>query len=255
MRHFPVMSFGTAGATFLIEKLKAPVVRMARHRSDHRPQASNSCKLIAWKDLEDHPQPPRGFPLARQSLPRKDKPPSAAACLIICQGPGTVRRRARPAMTAAAKLKRCWRRMSLRKLAVCPRPVHREPLYVRPRMACTCCDRFHQAPLPSGPIERGRPARASSLMSSIFQVLPTTCHSTARARSMPVTASTLERSTMADWFGQVAALLGSAGRGDRAALCAAGAAIHADDTPVQALLAPGNGKTKNRPGLASICAR
>jgi transposase len=28
---------------------------------------------------------------------------------------------------------------------------------VRPRMACTCCERFHQAALPSRPIERGRP--------------------------------------------------------------------------------------------------
>ena len=28
---------------------------------------------------------------------------------------------------------------------------------VRPRMACVCCERFHQAVLPSRPIERGRP--------------------------------------------------------------------------------------------------
>ena len=28
---------------------------------------------------------------------------------------------------------------------------------VRPRMTCTCCERFHQAALPSRPIERGRP--------------------------------------------------------------------------------------------------
>ena len=28
---------------------------------------------------------------------------------------------------------------------------------VRPRMACTCCEAFSQAPLPSRPIERGRP--------------------------------------------------------------------------------------------------
>ncbi|MEX1252449.1 MAG: IS66 family transposase zinc-finger binding domain-containing protein [Hyphomonas sp.] len=28
---------------------------------------------------------------------------------------------------------------------------------IRPRMACACCERFHQAPLPSRPIERGRP--------------------------------------------------------------------------------------------------
>ncbi|MHA3915805.1 transposase domain-containing protein [Halovulum sp. GXIMD14793] len=28
---------------------------------------------------------------------------------------------------------------------------------IRPRMACTCCEAFTQAPLPSRPIERGRP--------------------------------------------------------------------------------------------------
>jgi transposase len=28
---------------------------------------------------------------------------------------------------------------------------------IRPRMACTCCEAFAQAPLPSRPIERGRP--------------------------------------------------------------------------------------------------
>ncbi|PCI40851.1 MAG: hypothetical protein COB46_05990 [Rhodospirillaceae bacterium] len=28
---------------------------------------------------------------------------------------------------------------------------------VRPRMACACCETFHQAALPSRPIERGRP--------------------------------------------------------------------------------------------------
>ncbi|WP_350310458.1 IS66 family transposase zinc-finger binding domain-containing protein [Paracoccus sp. SSJ] len=28
---------------------------------------------------------------------------------------------------------------------------------VRPRQTCTCCERFVQAPLPSRPIERGRP--------------------------------------------------------------------------------------------------
>ena len=28
---------------------------------------------------------------------------------------------------------------------------------MRPRMTCTCCEAFSQAPLPSRPIERGRP--------------------------------------------------------------------------------------------------
>nr|WP_147373320.1 IS66 family transposase [Henriciella mobilis] len=113
--------------------------------------------------------------------------------------------------------------------------------YVRPRMACTCCDRFHQAPLPSRPIERGRPGPgllAHVLVSKYADHLPLYRQSQIYARE----GLDLERSTMADWVGKSTALLEplaeAIGQHVRA-----GAAIHADDTPVS-VLAPGNGKTK-----------
>lgn len=113
--------------------------------------------------------------------------------------------------------------------------------YVRPRMACTCCDRFHQAALPSRPIERGRPGPgllAHVLVSKYADHLPLYRQSQIYARE----GIELERSTMADWVGKSTALLEplaeAIGRHVRD-----GAALHADDTPVS-VLAPGNGKTK-----------
>ncbi|WP_299951153.1 IS66 family transposase [Hyphomonas sp. BRH_c22] len=113
--------------------------------------------------------------------------------------------------------------------------------YVRPRMACTCCDRFHQAPLPRRPIERGRPGPgllAHVLVSKYADHLPLYRQSQIYARE----GIELERSTMADWAGKSTALLEpmaeAIGQHVRA-----GAAIHADDTPVS-VLAPFNGKTK-----------
>jgi transposase len=113
--------------------------------------------------------------------------------------------------------------------------------YVRPRMACTCCDRFQQASLPSRPIERGRPGPgllAHVLVSKYADHLPLYRQSQIYARE----GVELERSTMADWVGKATALLeplaDAIGRHVRA-----GEAIHADDTPVP-VLAPGNGKTR-----------
>jgi len=113
--------------------------------------------------------------------------------------------------------------------------------YVRPRMACTCCDRFHQAHLPSRPIERGRPGPgllAHVLVSKYADHLPLYRQSQIYARE----GVELERSTLSDWVGKSVALLEplaeAIGRHVRD-----GTAIHADDTPVD-VLAPGNGKTK-----------
>lgn len=122
--------------------------------------------------------------------------------------------------------------------------------YVRPRMACTCCDRFHQAALPSRPIERGRPGPgllAHVLVSKYADHLPLYRQSQIYARQ----GVALERSTLADWVGKSAALLEPLAEAIGRHVCA-GAAIHADDTPVN-VLAPGNGKTKT--GRVWIYAR
>ncbi|MDF3907825.1 IS66 family transposase, partial [Paracoccus sp. AS002] len=111
---------------------------------------------------------------------------------------------------------------------------------VRPRLTCACCERFVQAPLPSRPIERGRPGPgllAHVLVSKYADHLPLYRQSQIFERE----GLDLDRSTLADWVGKTTALLepltDAIGRHVLSA-----EAIFADDTPVR-MLAPGTGKT------------
>jgi transposase len=112
---------------------------------------------------------------------------------------------------------------------------------IRPRMACSCCEAILQAPLPSRPIERGRPGPgllAHVLVSKYADHLPLYRQSQIYGRE----GIDLDRSTMADWVGKSTALLeplaDAIGKHVRQ-----GQALFADDTPVK-LLAPGNKRTK-----------
>ena len=112
---------------------------------------------------------------------------------------------------------------------------------VRPRFACSGCDCFVQAPLPSRPIERGRPGSgllAHVLVGKFADHLPLYRQSRIFERD----GIDLDRSTLAEWVGKATALLeplaDAIGRHVRR-----GGAIFADDTPV-AMLAPGTGKTR-----------
>ena len=111
---------------------------------------------------------------------------------------------------------------------------------VRPRLACSGCEAFTQAPLPSRPIERGRPGPgllAHVLVSKYADHLPLYRQSQVFERE----GLDLDRSTLADWVGKSTALLEPlADAIGRHVL--AGQAIFADDTPVK-MLAPGTGKT------------
>jgi len=112
---------------------------------------------------------------------------------------------------------------------------------VRPRLACTCCEAICQAPLPSRPIERGRPGPgllAHVLVAKYGDHLPLYRQSQIFERE----GIDLDRSTLADWVGKSTALLEPlAAAIGRHVL--GGPAIFADDTPIK-LQAPGNGKTK-----------
>ena len=112
---------------------------------------------------------------------------------------------------------------------------------IRPRRACVCCETFHQAPLPSRPIERGRPGPgllAHVLVSKYGNHLPLYRQSQVFGRD----GVDLDRSSLADWVGKSTALLEPlADAVARHVL--RGQALFADDTPVK-LLAPGSGKTK-----------
>ena len=112
---------------------------------------------------------------------------------------------------------------------------------VRPRLTCSCCERFVQAPLPSRPIERGRPGPglpAHVLVSKYADHLPLYRQSQIVDRE----GLDLDRSTLADWVGKTKALLepmaDAIGRNVLSA-----EAIFADDTPIS-MLAPGTGKTQ-----------
>src|ERR1035437_5220571 len=113
--------------------------------------------------------------------------------------------------------------------------------YVRPKLACACCDRIVQAEAPRRPIERGMagPALlAHVLVSKYCDHLPLYRQSEIYARS----GVELECSTLADWVGGTSQLLAPLVEALRRHVLSA-AKLHANDTPVP-VLAPGNGKTK-----------
>mgnify|MGYP002652276762 CR=1 FL=1 len=111
---------------------------------------------------------------------------------------------------------------------------------VRPRMACSGCEAFTQAPSPSRPIERGRPGPgllAHVLVSKYADHLPLYRQIQIFERE----GLDLNRSTLADWVGKSTTLLEPlADAIGRHVL--AGQAIFANDTPVK-MLTPGTGKT------------
>jgi transposase len=114
-------------------------------------------------------------------------------------------------------------------------------VHVRPRMSCRACETITQMATPSLPIERGRPG--PSLLAHVL--VAKYCDHAPLYRQSAIYARAgvgLERSTLADWVGQAAFLLEPLA----AAITRhvrAGAALHADDTPVP-VLDPGRGKTK-----------
>src|SRR5271168_1253048 len=112
---------------------------------------------------------------------------------------------------------------------------------VRPKLACTCCERIVQAEAPSRPIARGIAGPgllAHVLVSKYCDHLPLYRQSEIYARE----GVDLERSTLADWVGGTSALLAPLVEALRRHVMSA-TKLHADDTPVP-VLAPGNGKTK-----------
>jgi transposase len=113
--------------------------------------------------------------------------------------------------------------------------------YLRPKLACACCDRIVQAAAPSRPIERsiaGPGLLAHILTSKYCDHLPLYRQSQIYAR----VGVQLDRSTLAEWVGGSSRLLAPLVEALRRHVMAAGK-LHADDTPVP-VLAPGLGKTK-----------
>jgi len=113
--------------------------------------------------------------------------------------------------------------------------------HVRPKFSCRRCEAITQAPMPSLPIERGRPGAgliAHVLVSKYADHLPLYRQSGIYERQ----GIDLERSTLADWVGSSSALLAPLVEALRKDVMSSDA-LHGDDTPVP-VLAPGTGKTK-----------
>lgn len=113
--------------------------------------------------------------------------------------------------------------------------------YVRPAVSCRACETMMQAPSPSLPIERGRPGPgllAHVAVAKYVDALPLHRQTEIYLRQ----GVDLDRSTLADWVGSMAALTEPLVKsiGDHVK---AGPVVHADDTPVP-VLSPGRGQTK-----------
>ena len=113
---------------------------------------------------------------------------------------------------------------------------------VRPRMACSGCEAFAQAELPSRPITRGRGGPgllAHVLVSKYCDHLPLYRQSEIYAREKV----DLHRSTLTDWVGRSTSLLtplaDHVGK-----LVRAGPALFADDTPIKLQTKGKSGKTQ-----------
>jgi transposase len=113
--------------------------------------------------------------------------------------------------------------------------------HIRPAFSCRACESMVQMPMPSLPIERGRPG--AGLLAHIL--VSKYCDHTPLYRQAGIYAREgvdLDRAVMANWVGKsvwIAAPLVEA-IGDHVM---AAAALHGDDAPVP-VLAPGAGKTK-----------
>ena len=114
-------------------------------------------------------------------------------------------------------------------------------VHVRPKMSCRACETVVQAPMPTLPIEKGRPGPAllaHVVVSKFCDHLPLHRQADIYTRS----GVEIDRSVMAGWIGRLAGLLEPLSeRIERHVR--AGLALHADDTPVP-VLDPGKGKTK-----------
>lgn len=114
--------------------------------------------------------------------------------------------------------------------------------HVRPRLACTCCDRMAQASAPSRPIARG--LAGPGLLAHVFvskyaDHIPLYRQSGIYARE----GVELADSTLTDWVGAGHRLLEPLIAALRAHVFRA-TKLHTDDIPVPVMM-PGNGKTRH----------
>ena len=121
---------------------------------------------------------------------------------------------------------------------------------LRPKYSCRHCEKIVQAPAPVGAVARGEATFATLayiVVSKFDHHLPLY----RQAEMMAAQGLDIDRSTLAGWTGQAAALLDRVVSRIRDAVLAADK-IHADDTPVP-VLDPGRGRTDR--AAVGLCGR
>ena len=111
---------------------------------------------------------------------------------------------------------------------------------VRPKYSCRRCEKIVQAPAPVSPLARGK-ATFTTLAHIVVSKFDHHLPLYRQAEMMAAQGLDIDRSTLAGWTGQAAALLDPVVSRIRDAVLGADK-IHADDTPVR-VLDPGRGKT------------
>jgi transposase len=228
--------------TLHIEKLKAELALLKRARYGRSSEQIEQLELLIGEleaDEAEHeakepaavPDKPRSTgspPRGRQPLPThlpRERVEHAAAC--ACPACGSTR------------LSRIG--ADERELLEYVPSHFKVVVHVRPKMSCRQCETITQPPLPSLPIERGRPGPAllaHVLVAKYCDHLPLYRQSGIYARA----GVELDRSTLADWVGQSAALLAPLAEAITRHVKLS-EALHADNTPVP-VLDPGRQRTK-----------
>ena len=224
----------------LIEKLKHQLAGMRRHRFGSRSEAVDQLEMtLEDEEIAQAAEAPPETPDADTPQGKAKRKPKRKPLPDHLKRNETVLSAGDECSSCGGKLKQLGEDVTEELEYIPGRFVVNR--IVRPRMTCACCETFHQAALPSRPIERGRPGPgliAHVLVSKYGDHLPLYRQSQIFARD----GIDLDRSTLADWVGRSTALLEPLAEAiGRHVLD--GQAIFADDTPVK-LQAPGAGKTK-----------
>jgi len=187
----------------LIEKLKHQLVGLRRHQFGSRSESLDQLELTLEEEeiarasgdpaeqaapaLAGEKRRPKRRPLP-DHLPRNETVLSAGDACASCGG-----RLKRLGEDVTEELEYVPGRFVVNRI-------------VRPRMTCACCETFHQAELPSRPIERGRPG--PGLLAHVL-VNKYADHSPLYRQSQIFSREgiDLDRSTLADWVGKSTALL------------------------------------------------
>ena len=221
----------------LIEKLKHQLAGMRRHRFGSSSESLDQLALLLEGEeiaaAADEAETSPTAPSAQQEKPKRKPLPDHLPREEILLAPGE------SCLSCGGKLKYLGEDVT-EELEYLPGRFKVNRI-VRPKLTCACCERIHQAPLPSRPIERGRPGPgllAHVLVSKYADHLPLYRQSQIFERD----GIDLSGSTLADWVGKSTALLEPLAEAIGRHVMQ-GQAVFADDTPV-AVLAPGNGKTK-----------